>query len=60
MAIDRDELLALLRENLSVSVDFSSHSYDGNNNLRVKLMLGDDVISETSTTVDPTDDRNAW
>lgn len=49
--IPREELLALLREHLSVSVsvDETSRSYSSEVGLRVtvKLRLGDDVISES-------------
>jgi len=52
--MDKEQLIAFLKENLSVSVVKLTHwGYDADQvaEIEVKLMLGDEVISSESCTI---------
>ncbi len=58
--MNKDEITQYLKDNLVIRADFQRYTYGGTNQLNIRLLLDDIVISECETTIDPTEDKNYY
>lgn len=54
--MNRDEIIAFLKEELRLEVDFTPWYYGRSNELEVKISIGDVKIASATCTVEPTED----
>lgn len=56
----KEELAKLLKEHLTLDLNFNRYTYGGSNQLTVKIMFDGEDICEAYVTIDPVDDEGYY